>query len=114
MINLMQTLGSHLTTDYGSGQKKHTLPRKQLTSERTGKRTGALAIALILLSSLALANLSYAAGRLFYDGFENGTTDAWAVESGRNRCIVVTSSPRRYRRSAQRQVYGPVQLENCQ
>jgi hypothetical protein len=51
-----------------------------------------LVIALTLLSLLAVVDSSYAAGRVFYDGFEDGTTNAWAQDDFRNKCTVVTSS----------------------
>ncbi len=33
-----------------------------------------------------------AAGRVFYDGFEDGTTNAWVADGSRNKCTVVTSA----------------------
>jgi hypothetical protein len=51
-----------------------------------------LILALMLLASAVLASLSHAAGRVFYDGFEDGTTNKWGQDSGRNRCSVVASA----------------------
>jgi hypothetical protein len=48
-----------------------------------------LILALMLLSGAILANLSHAAGRVFYDGFEDGTTNKWGRDSGRNKAIAV-------------------------
>ena len=35
---------------------------------------------------------SVSAGRVFYDGFENGNTNLWAQDGYRNRCQIVTSA----------------------
>jgi hypothetical protein len=92
MINSMQPLGSIITRHCGRGQEKPTVSWSQLPWARVGKRTHGLAIIMILLSALALPDFSYAAGRVFYDGFEDGTTNNWTIESGRNPCPVVTSA----------------------
>lgn len=55
-------------------------------------RARPLAIALLLLCSLTFIDFSYAAGRLFYDGFEDGTTNKWRQDDFRNLCQVVTAS----------------------
>jgi hypothetical protein len=41
------------------------------------------------------------AGRVFFDDFEDGTTDKWEQDDFRNRCQVVTSA----------NLHGSVQLE---
>ena len=51
-----------------------------------------LAIAFTFLVPLGLSEVSSAASRVFYDGFESGNTNLWGAESGRNRCTVVTSA----------------------
>ena len=56
-----------------------------------GKRY--LAIGLIALSQLALADLSYAASRVFYDGFEDGTTNKWTKDDGRDKAGTTTVQP---------------------
>lgn len=63
---------------------------KSLPGTKKSKRSYYLAITLILLSPLLLLDMSYAAGRVFYDGFEDGTTSQWATDTGRNRCPVVS------------------------
>lgn len=35
---------------------------------------------------------AFAAGRVFYDGFESGNTNLWSADSTRNRCQVVSSA----------------------
>lgn len=65
---------------------------KLLPGTRTPKHLSYLAIALILLSPLALLDASHAAGRVFYDDFEDGTTNKWGQDGSRNRCTVVTSA----------------------
>ncbi|MCI0590885.1 MAG: hypothetical protein L0Y67_04680 [Gammaproteobacteria bacterium] len=56
------------------------------------RRAPQVAIALCILSQVALTNFCYAAGRVFYDGFESGNTNVWAKEEGRNKCPVVSSA----------------------
>ncbi len=51
-----------------------------------------LTAALVVLSPLALADVSYAAGRVFFDDFEDGTTNKWSQDDFRNKCTVVTSA----------------------
>jgi hypothetical protein len=63
---------------------------KSLPGTRKAMRLNCLAIALILLSPIAFIDVSYAAGRVFYDGFEDGTASKWANDSDRNRCPVVS------------------------
>lgn len=69
-----------------------------MNQRKSGKQIGMakvrryLAAALVALSPLVLADLSYAAGRVFYDGFESGNTNLWAQDDYRNRCQVVTSA----------------------
>lgn len=45
-----------------------------------------------LLLSLVMVSSVQAAGRTFYDGFEDGTTNAWGEEPGVARCPVVTAA----------------------
>jgi len=46
-----------------------------------------------MLSSLALMDISHAAGRVFYDGFESGVVNAaWRSDGGSPLCSVVSSS----------------------
>jgi hypothetical protein len=52
----------------------------------------ALALTSILLVALLVAELSHAAGRVFYDGFEDGTTNKWQQDDFHNRCTVVGSA----------------------
>lgn len=61
---------------------------------RTGKskRSSYLAIVFFLLSPLALTDVSHAAGRVFYDGFEDGTTNKWTPDPPRSMCPVVSAS----------------------
>lgn len=51
-----------------------------------------LALALILFSTLTLSDASHAASRVFYDGFEDGTTNKWQQADARSRCQVVTAA----------------------
>jgi hypothetical protein len=51
-----------------------------------------LLFALLLSVSLLGMKEGYAAGRIFYDGFESGNTNLWSQDDYRNRCTVVTSS----------------------
>ena len=51
-----------------------------------------VSVALIALSTLSFVNSCYAAGQVFYDGFENGTTTNWLQDDFRNRCTVVSSA----------------------
>jgi hypothetical protein len=71
-IDLMQTLSSFLSKACTSGQETRTAPENQFLWTRIARSVCRLAIALILLSPLVAGNSSYAAGRVFYDGFENG------------------------------------------
>jgi hypothetical protein len=41
---------------------------------------------------LMSSSISHAAGRVFYDGFEDGTTNKWGQDDFRSRCQVVTSA----------------------
>lgn len=50
------------------------------------------AIALVVLSPLAMVDMSYAASRVFSDNFESGTTDAWGNYGTFPKCIAVTSA----------------------
>lgn len=61
-------------------------------TRRTGSRLRQLAVALAALSSLALTDLSHAAGRVFLDDFEDDTTSKWSQDDFRNKCTVVTSA----------------------
>lgn len=65
---------------------------KSLPGTKKSKRSYYLAITLILLSPLLLLDMSYAAGRVFYDDFEDGTTNKWSQDSYRNRCTVTGSA----------------------
>ncbi len=47
-----------------------------------------LSLGLLFSSSYS----AFAAGRVFYDGFEDGTTNAWTQNGTRNKCTVVTSA----------------------
>ena len=51
------------------------------------------AIALTSIYLALLTNTIQAAGRIFYDGFENGTTDAWTQDDFHNKCTAVKSAP---------------------
>ena len=51
-----------------------------------------LTAVLVVLSPLALMDASHAAGRVFFDDFEDGTTNKWAQDDFRNKCAVVTSA----------------------
>ena len=51
-----------------------------------------LAIAVIALCTVTPVDASYAAGRIFFDGFESGNTDLWMQDNYRDRCQVVTSA----------------------
>lgn len=51
-----------------------------------------LLIALAIPAQIVFSDFSYAASRVFYDGFESGTTSAWNQDDSRNRCNVVTSA----------------------
>jgi len=64
--------------------------RNQLERSKMGMSIRNTAFALILLSILPRVGLSYAAGRVFFDDFEDGTTNKWGQDSGRNKCTVVT------------------------
>ena len=75
MINLKQTLGSLLPKVCKSRQQERTARSSHLPWPNVAKHARRLALAAILLSPLALVDLSYAAGRVFYDGFESGNTN---------------------------------------
>jgi hypothetical protein len=97
MINLMQTLGSLVSKACWSEREERTVPRNQLLWTRIAKSIRRLAIALILLSLLAVVDLSYAAGRIIFDDFESyptGTlpTTLWSQFDAHPLCKVVTSS----------------------
>ena len=64
------------------------------TSTTTLKRTRLLAMSVILLSALAVTEVSYAAGRIFYDGFESGSVSQWPNDkiAPDPPCIVVTTA----------------------
>lgn len=49
-------------------------------------------VAAATLSTMSFSGLANAAGRVFYDGFEDGSTSAWTQDSNRNRCAVVTTA----------------------
>ena len=53
-------------------RSEHLLPWARMS-----KHTSCLAMALVLLSPMAFTDVSYAAGRIFYDGFESGNVSAW-------------------------------------
>jgi hypothetical protein len=57
-----------------------------------GRRARYITAACITLSLIAVADSSYAAGRVFYDGFESGTTNQWSQDDFRNKCNVVSSA----------------------
>ena len=57
---------------------KKLLPSASTT---TLKRTRLLAMSVILLSALAVTEVSYAAGRIFSDGFESGNTNLWQQDN---------------------------------
>jgi hypothetical protein len=46
----------------------------------------------VLILGLMQSVSSLAASRIFYDGFETGTTDLWKTADYRNRCTVVTAA----------------------
>lgn len=92
MIDLIRTRSSLLSKTYVSGQQERFAPMNQLLLSRMTKYLWHLTIVLIFLAPLASANLSYAAGRVFYDDFEDGTTNKWAQDEFRNKCTVVTSA----------------------
>ena len=52
----------------------------------------AIVLAVALASLLASVSVSYAAGRVFSDGFESGNTDQWRQDGSRDMCIVVGSA----------------------
>lgn len=58
------------------------------TLNRRCKRMALVAAAT--LSAIAFSTLANAAGRVFYDGFEDGTTNKWQQDSYRNKCTVIT------------------------
>jgi hypothetical protein len=91
-IDLMQTLSSFLSKACKFGLEERLVSMNQLSLARTAKGIKHLTLALILLSPLVVVNLSYAAGRVFYDGFEDGTTNKWLPFDLRPKCPVVTAS----------------------
>ncbi|MEK7389051.1 MAG: hypothetical protein AAB036_05080 [Elusimicrobiota bacterium] len=56
------------------------------------KGAGWLIIALVALCPLALADISYAAGRIFFDDAETGNANLWTADGTRPKCTVVSSS----------------------
>lgn len=52
----------------------------------------ASAVSLVLAASMTVPLTSFAAGRVFYDGFESGDTNLWQKDSYRNTCSVVSSA----------------------
>jgi hypothetical protein len=50
-----------------------------------------LIVALVLSHCVGISS-AFAAGRVFYDGFESGNTSLWSNDSTRNPCQVVTSA----------------------
>ncbi len=61
---------------------------KLLPGTRKPKRTSYLVITVILLSPLALIDVSHAAGRVFFDNFEDGTTNKWIQDGFRAKATV--------------------------
>lgn len=62
-------------------------------ADRRVRHLVVVARGLLLTALVALAPaLAQAAGRVFYDGFESGTTSQWSQDSYRNRCTVVTAA----------------------
>jgi len=55
-------------------------------------RATRLVTALLAIACVAAAHVSYAAGRVFVDGFESGNTNLWNVDGSRNKCTVVGSA----------------------
>jgi len=103
MINLMQTFGSFLSQVHRSHGGARMASEKLLPGTRKSKRASCLAMSLMLLSSLALVDVSGAASRQRFDGFETyplgnmtagvlATTGVWQSDSGRIMPDVVSSS----------------------
>src|SRR5262245_4628748 len=92
MRDLLKTLSSSLSKPCRSGKEACFVFMNQLSSSSMTKNLWHLATTLIVLSLLVSANLTHAAGRVFYDGFEDGTTNAWQQDDFRNKCVVVTSA----------------------
>lgn len=89
--NLMQAFSPPLSKDCRPRQKEHRLSSR-LRCRVLAKRTRYVALALILFTSLAWVNLSAAAGRVFSDSWEDGTTNQWAQADFRNKCNVVSNA----------------------
>lgn len=70
----------------------HTPHMKRSLSAGKFKRFICLSFTVVLLSPVALWDVSHAASRVFYDDFEDGTTNKWSQDSYRNRCTVTTSA----------------------
>ncbi len=47
---------------------------------------------MILLCVLLSATQAHAAGRVFFDGFEDGTHDAWVDDADHPDCVIVTTA----------------------
>ena len=92
MIYILKWLDAFLLQTHSSHGGTHMVSEHLLTWAIMPKRTSCLAIILTLFSSLVYLDVSYAAGRVFYDGFEDGTTNAWQAEAGRGKCPVVSAS----------------------
>lgn len=56
---------------------------------RRSKFRGPAALIAIALLSIASTSEAVAAGLVFTDGFEDGTTNKWTQNTGRNKCIAV-------------------------
>ena len=66
---------------------KHSWGRRQVVT-----RICQLSVILISLVTVVLSHNSFAAGRVFVDDFEDGTTKKWAKDDFHNLCQVVASA----------------------
>jgi hypothetical protein len=93
--NSIQTFGSFLPQIHKSHQREGVCMvfEKLSPGIRKSKRSSFSAIILISLCSLALTDISHAAGRVFYDGFESGVVNAkWRSDGDSPLCSVVSSA----------------------
>jgi hypothetical protein len=74
------------------GGKKGMRRIDMLAQQRVTKRVLPLVVTTVMLSPIVLGSLAYAAGRVFFDDFEDGTTNEWGKDDFRNKCTVVTSA----------------------
>src|SRR6266850_1246834 len=73
-------------------EELHAIDALARSRSQRRMRATRLVTALLAIACVAAAHVSYAAGRVFVDGFESGNTNLWNVDGSRNKCTVVGSA----------------------